>query len=107
MVILKRLLILSVITLTGCPWIKPGNVVDPVDPNNCAVRAVHIEGNASALGVGNARMDGTQVSFMNMKACPGLQLTLPSPRDSSRVIGIVVPPNDLGGAVTGVLKLNE
>ena len=95
-----RPLILICLTLTSCVTIKPGNVVDPVDPQNCAVRAVHIDADANALGYATGRIDGTQVTFMNLKACPGLQLALPSPRDSSKMIGIIVP-GGLGAAITG------
>ena len=99
-----RIIMLSlVILLPGCTalQVNPGNVVDPVDPNNCAVRAVHIDAEANALGYASGRIDGTQVTFMNMKACPGLQLALPSPRDSSKVIGIVVPDTTNGAAISG------
>ncbi len=77
--------------LSGCISIKPGNVVEKVDKNNCAVRAVHIDAEASVLGYTSGRIDGTQITFMNIKACPGMQLTVPSPRDSSKTIDIVVP----------------
>ncbi len=86
-----------VVFLTGCATINPGNVVDAVDKNNCAVRAVHLEGQASALSYVDVQADGTQVTVLNMKACPGLELSLPSPRDSSKTIDIKIPggiPNE-------------
>ena len=92
-------LALTIFALSGCN-IKPGNVVDSVDPANCAVRAVHIDAEASLLGYTSGRIDGTQVTFMNMKACPGLNLALPSPRDSSKIIGVTVPINNNGAAAT-------
>ena len=97
---MKALILICTLALSGCVTIKPGNVVDPVDPQNCAVRAVHIDADASALGYATGRIDGTQVTFMNLIACPGLQLALPSPRDSSKMIGIIVP-GGLGAAITG------
>jgi len=87
----KKLLSVGVLFISGCAAIKPGNVVDPVDPLNCAVRAVHIQADASALGYAKGQMDGTQVTVMNIKACPGLELTLPAPRDSSKTIDIKIP----------------
>jgi len=97
---MRPLILIFALALSGCVTIKPGNVVDPVDPQNCAVRAVHIDADASALGYATGRIDGTQVTFMNLKACPGLQLALPSPRDSSKMIGIMVP-GGIGSAITG------
>ncbi len=88
---MRRILTVGVVLLSGCATINPGNVVDAVDPNNCAVRAVHLEGQANALSYMDIQADGTQVTVLNMKACPGLELSLPSPRDSSKTIDVKIP----------------
>ena len=92
---LIRSLLLSVsLLLAGCganSAIKTGNVVEPVDPNNCAIRVMHLEIDASALGNFSGRADGTQLTFMNVAACPGMNIELPAPRDSSKTIEIKIP----------------
>ncbi len=88
---MRFLLLFASVFLVGCVTIKPGNVVDKVDRNNCAVRAVHIDAEAQAMGYASGRIDGTQVTIMNMDACPELTLSLPAPRDSSKTINIYIP----------------
>ncbi len=80
---MKRTTLLFVLFISGC--------VTPLDVNNCTVRAVHIEGDVSVIGIAESEYDGTQVTVINMAACPGLDLVMPAPRDSSKNITVNVP----------------
>jgi len=85
----------AVLTLYGCTAINPGTVTTAVDKNNCAVRYVAIQADASAMNYAEVNARGYQLTLLNPALCAGMEVKFPMPNDSSKTIDIKVPGNTL------------
>ncbi len=83
---MKRITLLFVLVISGC--VAP---LETIGPDTCVVRGVYIEGDVGILGATSYEYEGTQVSIINFKACPGVNIKMPAPRDSSKTIDVTSP----------------